>query len=247
MTIKDKHVVVTGGGSGAGAVIAHAFAAKGARVTIMGRGWAALSAQNLPFQTCDVVDAASVATAFDAARHENGPIDIMIANAGAAISKPFSALKTADFDIMIGVNLRGVFNTWQAALPDMKTAGAGRLMAVASTAGLKGYAYVSAYCAAKHAVIGLTRSLALELAKTGITVNALCPGFMETPLLERSVENIMATTGMSKDAALKALKKGNPQGRFIQSDEVAGTALWLCSDAARSVTGQAISISGGEI
>ena len=147
---------------------------------------------------------------------------------------------------MLSVNLIGVSNAWQAALPDMKVAGWGRMIAIASTAGLKGYPYVAAYCAAKHGVVGLTRALSLELAGTGITVNAICPGFIETPMLERSVANIVEKTGMTEDAAREALYAGNPQKRFIQTDEVAGTALWLCSDAARSVNGHALSLSGGE-
>ena len=169
------------------------------------------------------------------------------ANAGAAESVPFTKMTPQQFDAMLSVNLVGVVNVWQAALPDMTASGWGRLIAVASTAGLKGYSYVSAYCAAKHGVVGLTRSLALELGDGGVTANAVCPGFVETPLLERSIENIMQKTGMSEDRARKSLSSVNPQKRFIQTDEVAGAALWLCSDAARSVNGHALSLSGGEI
>lgn len=148
---------------------------------------------------------------------------------------------------MLAVNLVGVMNVWQAALADMKDAGWGRMIAIASTAGLKGHAYVSGYCASKHAVIGLTRALALELAASGITVNAVCPGYIETPMLERAVAGITEKTGMSADEARAVLEKNNPQRRFIQADEVAGTVRWLCSEEARSVNGHALALSGGEI
>ena len=247
MQIPDQHVVVTGGGSGAGLAIARMFAEAGARVTIMGRRREVLQGHGLSFQVCDVTDAGSVARAVDAARDDHGPISVMIANAGAVASKPFARMTAAELTASLDVNLTGVFNCWQAALPDMTKAGDGRLIAIASTAGLKGYPYVASYCAAKHGVIGLTRALALELARSGVTVNAICPGFMETPLLEGSIDTITAKTGMSRTEAANSLKRGNPQGRFIQTDEVAGTALWLCSDAARSINGQALSLSGGEI
>lgn len=241
------HVVITGGGTGVGADTAQHFVQAGYAVTIMGRTEATLRAQNLSYQVCDVTDAASVVAAFEAARAEHGPITVVIANAGAATSVPFAKMTAADLTAMTDVNLVGVFNVWQAALADMKAAKTGRMIAIASTAGLKGYPYVAGYCAAKHGVVGLARALALELASTGITVNAICPGFIETPMLERSIANIVDKTGMSAEDAAKTLTKGNPQRRFIQTDEVAGTALWLCSDAARSVNGQALSISGGEI
>jgi 3-hydroxybutyrate dehydrogenase len=171
----------------------------------------------------------------------------VIANAGAATSKPFAKMDMSDLTAMLDVNLAGVFNVWQAALSDMKTTGSGRMIAIASTAGLKGYPYVSAYCAAKHGVVGLTRALAIELAQTGITVNAICPGFIETPMLDRSIRNIATETGKTPEEAAQALQRGNPQRRFIQTDEVAETALWLCSDAAKSVNGHTLSLSGGEI
>ena len=242
-----RHVVVTGGGTGVGAAIAQGFAAAGDKVTTMGRSEAPLAAQGLPYQLCDVTDAAAVRAAFDRARAISGPVDIVIANAGAAQSMPFSRMTPEMLNAMLAVNLGGVVNVFQAALPDMLAAGTGRMIAVASTAGLKGFAYVSAYCAAKHAVIGLVRALALELAQKGVTVNAICPGYVETPMLERSLDAIRAATGLSREDAAARLKSGNPQNRFIQPEEAAAAALWLASAEAKGVNGHALSLSGGEI
>ena len=246
MSITDRHVVITGGGSGVGAEIAQRFAQAGALVTIMGRTEASLKAQALPYQRCDVTDPDAVERAFAAARDVHGPVQAVIANAGAATSKPFAKMKLSDLHEMLDVNLAGVFNVWRAGLDDLKAAGAGRMVAIASTAGLKGYPYVAGYCAAKHGVVGLTRALAHELAATSITVNTICPSFVETPMLERSIRTIVAQTGKSPEDAARALQKGNPQKRFVQTDEVAEAALWLCSDAARSVNGHTLSLSGGE-
>ncbi len=246
--LSTRTALVTGGGSGVGASIASALALAGARVTIVGRNQAPLQAiasrhDNIDWALCDVVDAAAVTQLVES----RGYFDIAVANAGAADSKPFANMEAVDLQSMLDVNLLGVFNTWKASLDGMKKAGWGRLLATASTAGLKGYPYVSAYCAAKHGVVGLTKALALELAKSGVTVNAICPGFVETPLLEASLDNIMQQTGRSRQQAEAALKASNPQRRFIQPEEVAQTVLWLCNDNSCSVTGQAISISGGEI
>ncbi|KPU83790.1 3-hydroxyacyl-CoA dehydrogenase [Marinosulfonomonas sp. PRT-SC04] len=251
MTLHNKHIVVSGGGTGVGAEIATCFATAGADVTILGRRLAPLKEiadrTGAYAVTCDVTDRAALDAALADAVSRNGPVDIAIANAGAAKSIPFMRMNPSDLDDMLAVNLLGVFNLWQASFAGMKERGWGRLIAVASTAGLKGYPYVSGYSAAKHGVIGLMKSLSIELAKTGVTVNALCPGFIDTPLLERSIENIAAKTGMSAEDAAASLKSGNPQGRFIQTDEVAEAALWLCSDGARSINGQSLAISGGEI
>ncbi|WP_146343770.1 SDR family NAD(P)-dependent oxidoreductase [Falsiphaeobacter marinintestinus] len=252
MSIEGKHAIVTGGGTGVGAEIAQQLAHAGAKVTVMGRREGPLREvakqhKFIGWVTCDVTDDVAVKAAFRQARGLNGPVEIVVANAGAADSVPFAKMSSDMLQSMLSVNLIGVANVWQAALPDMKSAGWGRMIAIASTAGLKGYSYVSAYCAAKHGVVGLTKALALELASSGVTVNAICPGFIDTPMLDRSIVNIIEKTGMSDDKARASLVAGNPQKRFIQTDEVAGTAVWLCSDAARSVNGHALSLSGGEI
>jgi NAD(P)-dependent dehydrogenase (short-subunit alcohol dehydrogenase family) len=249
MSLAGRHALVTGGSSGAGAAIARALAGAGARVTIAGRNAEALAAvagAEMRFATCDVTKPDEVRAMFAAAGAEWGAPEIVVANAGSAASRPFLKTSPADFAAMVDLNLGGVFATWQAALGPMLEAGWGRLVAIASTAGLRGYPYVAGYCAAKHGVVGLTRALALETAKAGVTVNAVCPGYMLTPMLERSIETSRARTGRSRAEPEAPLLAANPQGRFVEVDEVAAAVLWLCGDAAGSVTGQAISISGGE-
>lgn len=246
-----RHVVITGGGTGVGAELARRFARDGAAVTILGRRMGPLhdiakETGALPL-TADVTDRASLDAALSQARATHGPVAVAIANAGAAASAPFSRTTPEDLRAIMAVNVEGVFHLWQATLPDMKQAGWGRMIAVASIAGLKGFAYVAPYCAAKHAVIGMTRALACELATTGITVNAICPGYIETPLLDRAIGAITDKTGISAKAAAQSLLAGNPQKRFIQTGEVADAAHWLCSDGAASVNGHALSLSGGEV
>ena len=164
-----------------------------------------------------------------------------------AESAPFAKSDAALFRRMMDVNFMGVVHAMQAVLPSMRDRPYGRIVAVASTAGLKGYAYVSAYSAAKHAVVGLVRSLALELAARGVTVNAVCPGFTDTDLLAGSIDNIMKKTGRSHEQAVAELAKHNPQGRLVTPAEVADTVLWLCGEGAGAITGQAIAVAGGEI
>jgi 3-hydroxybutyrate dehydrogenase len=247
----SPHAFVTGGGRGIGREIATVLTGAGATVTVFGRHRAALddvvAAGAADFAVvADVSDQAAVAAAIAQAGARRG-IDILIANAGIAESAPFAKSDTALFKRMMEVNFMGVVHCVQAALPTMRDRPYGRIVAVASTAGLKGYAYVSAYSAAKHAVIGLVRSLALELAATRVTVNAVCPGFTDTDLLAGSIDNIMKKTGRNFAEATAELAKHNPQRRLVMPSEVADAVLWLCGEGASAITGQAIAVAGGEV
>src|SRR5271155_3436383 len=247
----SPHAVVTGAGRGIGREIASALTKAGAIVTALGRQGAALD--EAVDQGCarfsavaDVTDRAAVNAAIAQAAARQ-PIDILIANAGAAESAAFAKSDAALFERMMDVNFMGVVHSIQAALPSMRERPFGRIVVIASTAGLKGYAYVSAYAAAKHAVIGLVRSLALELASTRVTVNAVCPGFTDTDLVAGSIDAIMKKTGRDRTQAIADLTKHNPQGRLVSPAEVADSVLWLCGEGAGAVTGQAIAVAGGEI
>jgi NAD(P)-dependent dehydrogenase (short-subunit alcohol dehydrogenase family) len=248
------HALITGAGRGIGAEITRTLAAAGADVTLLGRSRselesvaAELGAVRSTCQLADVADADSVRTALSAARAAIGPVTILVNNAGQAQSSPLGTTSDALWQSMLAVNLTGTFNCMRECLPDMVKTGFGRIVNIASTAGLTGYPYVAAYCASKHGVIGLTRAAALETARRNITVNAVCPGYTDTDLVKRSVENIAAKTGRGEQDALTQLISHNPQGRLVTPVEVAQSVLWLCQRSSGSVTGQSIAVAGGEV
>jgi len=246
------HALITGGGTGIGSAIAARLSVTGVRVTLVGRRPEPLQevadgldeAQTVPF---DVTDEAAVEEGLTTATGRFGPVDVLVNGAGAADSSPFARTTTDAWHAMLEVNLTGAFLVSRAVLPGMVERSWGRIVSIVSTAGLKGYAYVAAYCAAKHGVIGMTRSLALEVAQKGVTVNAVCPGYTETELLSESVANIIDKTGASEDQARAQLLESNPQGRFVSPEEVAEAAAWLVGQNAGAITGQAIVVAGGEV
>ena len=254
--LSGVHAAVTGAGSGIGAACAHELARLGATVTLLGRrrGRLEVQAKGIADQggaagvdVLDVTDAAAVSGAFEAAAKRFGPIEILVNNAGAAESAPFGRTTLELFERLIRVNLTGAFLCTQAVLPAMLKAKRGRVVNVASTAGLKGYAYVTAYCTAKHGLVGLTRALALETAKSGVTVNAVCPGYTETELVDQAVAAIVAKTGRRTEAVRAELASTNPMGRLVTPDEVAATVAYLCLPSSAAITGQSLVVAGGEL
>ena len=257
--LQQRHAVVTGASRGIGAAIARGLAHAGAHLTLIGRSRDSLeniaaelrALTRVQTEAVDITDNAAVHTAMQAAEQALGPIHILVNNAGQASSQPFDKTDLAMWQSMITTNLTGTYSCTHAALPSMLKAASsgtpGRIIHVASTAGLKGYAYVSAYTAAKHGVIGLTRSLALELARKNITVNAICPGYTETDIVQSAIENIVAKTGKTPTQAREALADRNPQKQLVQPEEIAQAVLWLCGPGSAAINGQAIAIDGGEL
>lgn len=245
-SLAGRRALVSGAGSGIGAAIAVALADAGAQLTLLGRREGALEATRAMLagsgHRCVVADVTDPSTLADL-----GTIDLLINNAGQAASAPFVKTDAEHWRRILDVNLMGTVHLIHACLPGMRARCFGRIVNIASTAALTGYAYVTAYCAAKHAVLGFTRALALEVAREGITVNAVCPGYTDTPLLDDAVANIVGKTGASADDARARLAAANPQARLVTPDEVAQAVRWLCDPASAAVHGQAIVVAGGEI
>jgi NAD(P)-dependent dehydrogenase (short-subunit alcohol dehydrogenase family) len=253
--LEGKHAIVTGGGRGIGAAVTRTLAEHGARVTMIGRDAKALEtaaqtlgdARSLNAVPADVTDADGLTRAVDHARSRFGPVHILVNNAGQAGSAPIRKMDLALWRRMMAVNLDGAFHAILAVVGEMTAGGWGRIVNVASTAGLVGYRYTSAYCAAKHGLVGLTRALGVELATTGVTVNAVCPGFTETDMLKNAVAAVVTKTGRTQEQALTELLSHNPQQRAIRPEEVANAVAWLCLPGSEAVTAQAIAVSGGEM
>lgn len=249
--LQGKHAIVTGGGKGIGSAIAQALVDQGAKVSILGRDTKALERQAKSLGAfayqCDVTHSGSIEQAFAACFAHFGDPYILVNNAGQAEAAGFADMSRALWDRMIAVNLTGTYLCSQQVIGRMTAARAGRIVNVASTAGLKGYSRISAYCASKHGVVGLTRALAQETVKVGITVNAVCPGYTDTEMVQRGIQGLQTAMGKSAEEAKQMLLRGNPRGTFITPAEVAATVVWLCSPEASAITGAAIPIAAGEV
>jgi NAD(P)-dependent dehydrogenase (short-subunit alcohol dehydrogenase family) len=247
----SRHALVTGAGTGIGEAVSRQLHTDGYRVSLVGRRpepLAALSAslgENAYAITGDVTDRSSISSAFTSARERFGSIEILVNSAGMAPTAPFHRVDFADWQRTMDVNVNGVFHCSQIALEDMLGAGWGRIINIASVASLRGFPYVSGYCASKHAVLGMTRAVALEVATQGVTVNAICPGYVDTDIVRAAISEIVAKTGRTEEDAMRHFTESNPQGRLVEASEVASAVSWLCSDGAASVTGQAVAIDGG--
>ena len=248
--------VVTGGGQGIGRAIAIALARAGVDVAILARSRAPLEqvageiaglGRRSHAATCDVTVAPAVEAAMADVRRRLGPIDVLVNNAGTAESAPLSKLDEDQWDRMLAVNLKGTYLCTRAVIDEMVRRGSGRIINISSIAGRVGFAYTSAYCASKHGVLGFTRAVALEVARSGVTVNAICPGWVDTDLTVTTIARIVQTTGRSPEEARQALEAMSPQRRLIRPEEVAAVAVFLAGDGAAGITGQAIDVDGGEV
>jgi NAD(P)-dependent dehydrogenase (short-subunit alcohol dehydrogenase family) len=243
--------MITGAGTGIGEAISRQLHTEGYRVTLVGRRIEPLETLSASLGegsqavTGDVTDRPNVTAAFSAARERFGDIEILVNCAGIAPTAPFHRVDFADWQRTMDVNVNGVFHCSQIALESMLSKGWGRIINIGSVASLRGFPYVSGYCASKHAVLGLTRALALEVATQGITVNAICPGYVDTDIVREAISGIVTKTGRTEGEAMQHFTESNPQGRLVDATEVASAVSWLCSDGAASVTGQAVAIDGG--
>ena len=246
--LEGRHALITGGGTGIGAAAAAHLHGAGAKITVTGRRLEPIQAVaervGGSAVQCDVTDRARIGAAFDEARAANGPIELLIVNAGIAESAPFHKMTRDSWDRIIATNLTAAFDCAQAALPDLLKSDNGRLVFVASVASLRGVPYAAHYAASKHGLLGLARSLAAEYAKTNLTVNAVCPGYVDTPMTDQSIARVSEITGRSEGDSRSAITNMNASGRLVEPDGIATMILTLCLPQSRDISGAAVTIDG---